>query len=442
MSFTQKDLTEKYKDAVRWLDDNYAYFLTNVLNIGSPNWTSAIDTACVALEEDTDAKDFTFLFSPEFAESLSVEEMAFILAHETLHVILDHLTLAKKMDDVMLANLAMDAVINDYLVSCGLTIVDGGVTGEDLIGFNCSNSSVTEVYYQLEKIRDQINQMMDDGDGPTQLDDHSWMHSPDGIDPQEVGKRLQSAGSGDNNIPEDLLDIKNDSFNHHDSYGGAGSGSGLEGFANEHGTTIKWPELLTKVSPDILHKPGYGKRPLTSFRAPRRKLTSLYPDIILPNYSEPLGEKTNKSPKKPMIVMALDTSGSISTKNKNRFISLAKSIPSSKVEIMACTFTTSYRSLDIDNPRYVSGGTCFSSIEKFIRDAVIPKNNNKYPSAVIVITDGLATFNGIRPDSVQAKNWHWLLLDQVRSYYGRYYIEPLKRYFPLGNFDDLDNYIQ
>lgn len=163
----QKQLKKHYQDAIEYLDDNYAYFLTHVLHIGRPIWTAAIATAAVQMQEkenaldkikgkfmggnqDDDEFDFNFLFSPVFASKLDTPALAFILAHETMHIILNHLKLidkfvdrpkvkklAEKMKKGRLTrdeikdlivnqqnaqrfNIAADCVINDYLVNSGM----------------------------------------------------------------------------------------------------------------------------------------------------------------------------------------------------------------------------------------------------------------------------------------------------------------------------------
>jgi predicted metal-dependent peptidase len=171
----QKQLKKHYKEAVEYLDKQYAYFLTHILHIGRPIWTHAIQTAAVAMQQKEDSLigklnpfdklnkpnytgaqteeeyDFDFMFSPQFASKLTTPGMAFILAHETLHIVLNHLRLVndfvdrdrmkelqkKSQEGTRLTkdelkeliegsqaagkfNIAADCVINDYLVHAGL----------------------------------------------------------------------------------------------------------------------------------------------------------------------------------------------------------------------------------------------------------------------------------------------------------------------------------
>lgn len=186
-----------------------------------------------------------------------------------------------------------------------------------------------------------------------------------------------------------------------------------------------------------------GPRPLSSFRRPRRKLAGMhtFSDAILPSLETPdKGAASTRSDRKPFIVLALDTSGSIGTETANKFVNLARSIPQDKVKVSACTFTTSYRPLDLDKPKWYGGGTCFSPIEQFIRDKAMPENDGKYPSAVIVVTDGFADFyRHERPTREQAQNWTWLLLDTGQRNSA---MSSLRRHgFLAENFDVLDGYV-
>lgn len=444
---TLKDLEFAFDDAIEYLNDNYAYFLTNVLNIGSPEWSSEIPTACVAMSKDEKkgaeaANKFRFLFNPEFALSLTTEELSFVIAHETLHILLFHLTLSHNFDNKQMFNIAADAMINDYLTGAGFDQVEGTVTGEATVGFNCANTTVTEIYNLIENDPELQEKLGLGEDGEPQffeIDSHEWIHNPDMI--REFVKAMAGGGFTPDKLPDDLEEILNEAINEYEKTKMAGNGTGKEEFMKEQQVSLKWIELLEKVNPDIFHKPGAGPRPVSTFRVPRRKLMSMYPKIILPSsYTPDEGVMTRKSDKKPAIVLALDTSGSIGTDTSNKFVNLARSIPRDKVEVFACTFTSQYMPLDLDDPRWVGGGTCFTAIESFIRDNVLSENDGKYPQAVIVITDGYASFRPpIHPTKEQAEGWTWLLLNSQQKNES---MSGLSSYgFKPENFDVLDGFI-
>lgn len=515
----QIDLREHYGEAIKYLDDNYAYFLTHVLNIGRPEWNTSIGTAAVAVvsaneKELKSAKQiqeaFKFLFNPKFAETLPTEDMAFILAHETMHVVLNHLKLFTgfvnmKKDTPQeieykrsILNIAADCVINDYLVNFGMQAPEGLCQGEPIVGYNCANATVTEVYRDLKKECDkQVQQMQcntcggsgevpdqqgsgqsdegdegdqegdgsggdegekdsdqhsqSDGDGKEdsnsqahapggtkpcpdcqgsgmqpgqggqgggipipypgkQIDDHTWIH--------EADKKQQDAAEGAtgkaNPLPQNLQDTKDDD-DRKARYQGSGV-SGIEAFTKREGVGFKWAELLQKINPFVFDR---GPKPRPAWhRRPRKLMANQFRDTILPVHDQ--GTKFEGG-NKPAIVMALDTSGSIPQSDRNLFVNLAKSIPQKHIKLFVCTFTSEYMPLDLEDPHWASGGTDFSAIQRFIENDVKPENRGKYPTSVVVVTDGYANFMaGDTPQDKEADAWTWLLTVQDPGYMSEY----------------------
>jgi predicted metal-dependent peptidase len=402
----------RFRQGIEVLDEHYAFFLTHVLNIGKPLWTDEIDTAAVALNPDTG--DFFFVFNPDFAEKLDAEEMAFVAAHETLHILLNHLRLAKDYPDNHQGfNLAADAVINDYLAESGFTAPEGVVSGLSLVGEDCSRKSVREVYdlLQAQGGAEAARQAAEAaGTGGTDIDEHNWMHDADEAAAQLADTVFKQA-QGD--MPYEIADMRQDiEAGSASTSQGNGPDTSTQAWRQEHGVSLQWQKLLEDIDPDIFRRPSIGPPPRPSFHRRPRKLGA-FPDLHLPvTRIEP--KKRDKAREKPSIVMALDTSGSIDRATANRFVTLARSIPQDKVDLHVCTFTTTYRQLDLDNPRFPSGGTNFSAIERFIRDRVL-KEQRRYPKAVVVITDGQAQFrSGMAPSSEQTQSWHWLLTNSGR----------------------------
>jgi predicted metal-dependent peptidase len=421
------NINSHYKEAIDWLDEQYAFFLTHVLGLGRPEWTNAIPTAAVALpSKKADPADFSFIFNPDFAEGLAVEELGFVLAHETMHILLNHLKLAKSFKNEKAFNIAADCVINDYLAAAGIEVLDGAMRGQEIVQHDCANCTVTEVY---DEIKHMIDQAQAGGNGEPEyreLDNHDWIHGR-GTESGASEKLDDLYEQVKEEMPGNIDDMRQET----DFDSGmkmAGSNAGREqAFQAVHGVNLAWTELLKELNPDMFRGRGFGPPPRPSYHKPRRKLGAFYPDVMLPVY-RPGIHKKGLSDQKPAIVMALDTSGSIGPKDAQRFISLAQSIPQDKIHLYACTFTTVYKELDLDNPRFASGGTSFGAIQQFIHDKVIHQNGGKYPSAVVVITDGEATFGyggeTGPPTPEQAKGWYWLIsggygYTSVYKQYGR-----------------------
>ncbi len=494
------DVTQNYDAAIDYLDENYAYFLTNVLNIGNPHWTSSIPTAAVTLpkleaKNATKQDAFQFVFNPDFAGSLTPEQFGFVLGHEAMHIVLYHLNLSLGFKNKEIFNIAADCVINDYLDSAGLELIPGICRGDDVVGHNCANSTVTDVYNQIENDPELMKKLgLDDdcdacggsgesgdecgdckgsgkgkdgnedgkcggsgkeacpdckgsgkqpgqgGGGFVVIDSHDWMHNPENI--KKFKEAMQAGGFKPEDLPDDLEEILTEAQNTYEKTQMAGTGQGKEEFLKEQKVTLKWIELLEKVDPDLFREPGAGPRPLTSFRQPRRKIISLYPKVLLPILETPdRGKLTRKSDRKPAIVLALDTSGSIGQDTANKFVNLGRSIPQDKVKVFACTFTSRYMPLDLDKPTWTSGGTCFSTIEDFVRDHAMPANDGNYPSAVVVVTDGYASFPRSKPTTAQAEGWFWLLLDEYQKQQCQSNFVRPNFGFKKENFDVLDGYV-
>jgi predicted metal-dependent peptidase len=435
---TQQNLKQQYRDATEYLDNEYAYFLTHVLNIGQPEWSVGIPTAAVAVLHGEDLKkantDFHFLFNPEFAKQLTPETMGFILAHETLHVVLNHLKLSKRFKDPQRFNVAADCVINDYLVNMGLMPIEGLCRGENIVGYNCANATVSEVYADVKPMSCEkcggtgqkqdgsgdpcdecggTGQAQGDGDqggygqyggGAKPIDDHNWIHDPDAGKKKE--KAIDDANKGNQSVPKEVERTKQD-----DDFRSKMAGSGVGGrqaFMENKSVGLKWADLLQKVNP-FMFKSGPKPRPVWHHRP--RKLAS-FPEVNLPVKDPGVKDRGGDT---PAIVMALDTSGSIGQQQANEFVNLARSVPQKKIKLFVCTFTTKYEELDLENPQWSSGGTAFDPISDYIDDVVRPQNKGKYPKAVVVVTDGYADFYNKFPTG-EEDAWWWLLTENHGGY--------------------------
>lgn len=443
-------LRQKYDEAIEYLDSNFAFFLTHVLNMGEPTWDPGIPTACVALPKDIkDISQFKYLFNPVFADKVlqDNEELAFVMAHETMHVLLNHLKLAQKFKgEEQKFNIAADCVINDYLVSMGLRAPDGLMMGEKVVGYNCANSTVSEVF------KDVPDQPQDGGtcDGNCQgssngqggngtctcppdkfksIDDHDWMHNPQ-AGQQQAADDIAKDTEANEGIPQDVKDTKADDDRASTLGSPAGDGTGgVKSWAEKKGVSMKWAELLRRVNPDIFNQ---GPKPRPSYRKPRRKLMGVMqqnPDINLPIF-EDKGKRIGGD--MPVIVMALDTSGSCAH-YADDFIALAKSVPNNLVKLLPMTFTTQAMELDLENPNYRGGGTEFGCIENFIQSQIKSQLKGHYPKAVVVVTDGAASFTQATVDAKHKDNWTWLITDWQHNQ--NYYTQALTS----GGFKNIED---
>lgn len=473
-----QDLNKHFAKAIDYLDQNYAYFLTNVIRIGRPKWTSGIPTAAVALTNNDpkmpqaqvgDNIDFEFMFNPEFAEGMDVDMLAFVTAHETLHIVLNHLKLVNNFidrdryneirnkvekherldkkdikDSIKLQqaaakfNIAADCVINDYLAQAGLPVWEQACRGMKFIGEDAAYLTVTEVYERLPNQQsnsgdDEESQAMgigqEDGRGGGAMDSHGWMFDPDFADKvadaiDKMNEDLEKRGQG---APQDIKDKREEEQGNQtqaqqqlQNSMRAGSEEGnIRQFQEVSGLELAWVKLLKEVDPDMFKEPGLAPPPRPAWHKRPRKLgANAFRDVNLPVYQKDV-RREKRNNEKPAIVMALDYSGSIGHGDADRFATLALSIPRERIKLFCCTFTTSYRVFDPENPHGGgSGGTSFDPIVDFINNDVMPELKGGYPKAVIVITDGEAALSRTVTEE-QAKSWLWLISPQDRA--GSYY---------------------
>lgn len=436
-------LPKHWNASIDYLDENFAFFLTHVLNMGDPEWNGSIPTAAVALpgKGQTIKDDFRFMFNPVFAALLEEDELAFVAAHETMHILLNHLALLDRgkqrgrFSDPQKFNVAADCVINDYLVSMGLNpgrVRDYGMFGPDVVGYDCSNATVSEVYVDVpdnpqggDGSENQSGGASGSGEGGGGSGDgldkymeemgqgagtgtHDWLHNPE-AGQADAAEKIGDDTAKNGNTPQDVQDKKQD--DQHKGTPGAGPGSeagAMRNFVENKGVSLKWAELLKQVNPDYFI--GRGPRPRPSYHRPRRKLAGVISHYgadrmgILPVSREPDSVKG----KQPSIVMFMDGSGSCSDWIDN-FATLAKSVDPKKIKLMAWTFSTYTVPFDVeaDNNKMASGGTMFSPIEETIQKEVVPVLGH-YPMAVVVMTDLEGAFNSIKPPEKEKENWCWL----------------------------------
>lgn len=260
-----------------------------------------------------------------------------------------------------------------------------------------------------------------------QMDNHGWMLDPEFADQlaeaiDKMNEELEQHGD----TPNDLEDKKNEEEGKQsarqqqlaNSMRPGTEDGNMKEFVEQYGANLAWAKLLKELDPNIFKEPGIAPPLLPSFRSRRRKLSApQFKKTALPVYERErrIERETNE---KPAIVLALDCSGSIGPRDAERFVSLAKSIPTQRIKLYCCTFETTYKVIDPQSVTRISsgGGTNFDSIPKFIEDHVMPDLKGKYPKAVVVITDGEAQMaSSLWPTDDEAKGWLWLISPQDRA---------------------------
>ena len=396
------------------MEEEYPFFTNQFLSLGDPHDTRLTTFAFVSWEGE-----LRFNINCETFEQLTDEQRVFVCMHETMHVVLNHDRYFSEYTNRKKLNIAQDIIINDYLVSRGIPKLEGVHYGEETIGEDSNGLTVREVYDMLP---DDIGQssfiLMFGGDGESCGHDAGESDDSEPI-PDSVIQEIK--GKGDLKQIEDAF---NDNMGQDPSLRGHGSSSSqkMEQWQEENNMKLKWAEFIKKIDPDVFGNDGYIGRRTHTFQRLNRKVAYAAPRVVLPVYRDSRLDDNEDGKKKPVIVLAVDTSGSIGADTRARFLRCAKSIPQDRIDVMACTFTTSYVPVDLSKKTldWRSGGTDFDCIEDFIQDKVVPVLD-KYPDAVVVFTDGDAWLK--RPNALKnLDKWHWLLQnesDMRRAYVGR-----------------------
>jgi len=153
---TKQDSLAKASKELMLKEPFYGLFLIGLNKI----WSKRVPTAGVCKHNI----NFQLMINEEFWESLSPEHHIGLLKHELLHIAFFHLTMHTDFADPKLANIAMDLEINQYIDPQYLP--DGGCTidNEMFAPMNLPVKAGCREYYKL------LQQQLDNGDGTSDFE--------------------------------------------------------------------------------------------------------------------------------------------------------------------------------------------------------------------------------------------------------------------------------
>ena len=337
-------------------------FWSGIMMVGKTILSDDIPTAC------TDGRDE--MYGREFVKKLSEKELAFVVLHENMHKGLRHLTTWRKLhkEDPQLANAACDFVINLMIVEMDPNeqVVaipkneDGSVMG--CLDKKYAKMTAKQVFDSLKKEGYSGN-----GGGAGGFDEHDW----DGAqelskeDQQELEREIDQA-------------IRQGMIAQQKAIGG-----GAGGLHREIGELLEpqvdWREVLREFVTSTC-----SAKDTSSWRRVNRRF--LGSDTYLPTM---IGERVSS------ISVGIDTSGSISPTDINRFLSEVKAIVDDvapeKLDLMYWDSRVAqhetYDETDMANivtstkPRG-GGGTDPTAMMKYMKKESIK------PECIIMLTDG------------------------------------------------------
>lgn len=310
-------------------------------------------------------------FNPDFFMKLDNEEKIFLLLHEIMHNVYDH-GIRRGFRDAKIWNKAGDYVINDELIQRNFKMPKGGLHNVDYRDW-----SADAIYADLMQKQDEGG-----GSGP----DNPW---PDLQDPADDSGNGDGSGSGSGNqgiggIPKptaaeaeehnkDLLASATQISQMSGDKAGTIPGSLQRHLDDLLNPKLPWTKILAKFL-FSMNKNDY------SWRKPNRRFISQ--GIVMPSlYSEGIGR----------ISFAIDTSGSVSVSDFNRFMSeiayVFKQFQPKEINVMQfdhilqgndkCCSVQDFMNLEFKG----GGGTNIDPVLEAFKEDDVSK-------ALIILTDG------------------------------------------------------
>lgn len=457
------DQLMKYDDLFYELDTVQTFLhASKVANLGTPMLTmdTALPTAGVMLDPNQNDR-VIFLFNHDYFNKCSVQDLVFIFLHEMIHVHFMHLQrdnldrtttdkaeLKKNAKLRFTWNIAFDCIVNPWVEHFGFMPSDELKFGTDeertemlkmgiktkLVypesinypNFSILSTTSEDVYRfltQTKEGQEAMDKMTQSGQGT--LDSHDWQE----IDPnseafkdfqdklsnamkddafgvaqrKEVEKiyNKMAEGTKSNSVYADSNKAKEISKQR--SCGSNALGE-LRTLVKANEYKMDWLKLLHRYI-----KRNFGNPIKDQWARPNRKISWLWPKILLPTENETADKHKLK------VLVSLDASGSMSKEQISQAVRMVRSLPMDKVDYKVISWDTAFYELDEDefyNHRktptvHGGGGTDLFCTEAFIQ-SVYQKKYGGRPDCIIVVTDGYGPLAMI--DSRYQKNYMWVML--------------------------------
>ena len=354
LSKTAKDLMLK--------EPYYGFFLIMLNKL----WSKKVPTAGVS----KNGINYQLMINDEFWEGLSENHRLGLLKHELLHIAFGHLTTVFKFSDRRMANVAMDMEINQYIDVNYLP--EGGIMIDNYAEINLYRKAGARYYYdKLKQAKDDKDQngtsgsdafdnlcdQMDSGCGDNLPDHSTWDEFEDLSEAEQklIEKQLQKV----------LGDAKEQTVRKRGSVPGE-----IEG-------VIVIEEIVA---------------PKFDWRGYIRRFTGISTKVFTKKIRRKENRRFSDNPglkikMKQHMLLAIDTSGSVSDTELMEFMNEIHHIYKAGVDITIVQCDTSIRSIEPyrgKNEIQVNGrgGTEFDPVLDYYNE-----NNKKYTS-LVYFTDG------------------------------------------------------
>ena len=310
---------------------------------------------------------FYIYINPEFCESLNKEELVFVLAHEVMHCVLGHMD-RRGVRDKTIWNYASDYATNLKLVEFGLKMPKVG-----LIDQKYSGLTTEEIYEDLLKENKEKSK------------EHQWdLHLEEG---DSEGREIRAKEFPS---PEERKRFRISILNEIGSKLKGNASAKLEAeLKMAKGEEVPWHILLARFFSG-LRKDNYRLMP------PNKK--HIWRDIYLPSVG---------TPGPSHIVVAIDTSGSMSNETLKRVlgeIDSLRSFTQCKLTLIQCDAEVNkveefeeYEPTNFERYKIIGrGGTNFIPVFEYINKK---QNEESYHfDTLVFVTDGFGDFPKNEPE--------------------------------------------
>lgn len=431
----------------RALEEHHAIFY-KFWEMGRPIFSRSIKTACVSWDKET--QGCTFIFNPDFWESLDFYNRLWVITHEALHLVLNHIIrFGENKKSHEIANIAADIVVNH------LTVNQFGFD-RDRIEDEKKYCWIDTVFPLMPLLKDdkhfehyirllmqKAKQQQQDKKGkPQSGGDGSGSGSGGGDEEPDVSEGTTTVDQHEGMPTEEemkhICDSINDSLTDgekdeikdvikkHFQVGDGGSKEWKPANPNASGGNAencfwtfynvdknikkkrKWETIIQewvskRRKPTIkgVERWGHKNRRLASWSTGRLHLPSEM-DVDTFAAKEHILN----------VWFMLDTSPSCDSL-KERFFKAAFSLPENRFETNLFSWNTSVTPIDKKNKKVMRGsGTKFSCMENYIQ-AKMKEESIEYPDAIFVVTDG-RSFDYLHTD--MPERWYFFLSENYIRY--------------------------
>jgi hypothetical protein len=441
MKFTEFQLSnDEFYSISRQLEGRHAVFY-KFWELGAPSFVDDGNLPTAAIIFDKMGQTLNFVFNIHFWKSIDSYERIFIISHEMMHCILNHgvRTCMGKGTDQKAANIAADVVINHLLVKNFnfdrrklKFIGNEGWWVETLQKYLKIKEAIPlyksfEYYYNLILKRASEDKSV-----------REWLDGAKGFDIHLIGDAKSLINKLNDSMSHSEKDQRlKDLIDSHFQTGSdgemgnpndpAGKGAGYWSFVDPKAVIVKkkkkWESIIFRWAKKKLTYDDTMDETFVPNRRMEEILRHIGEDVTIPT-ERFLDDSTFKQDKIE-VYFFLDTSGSCYGL-KDRFWKAAESLPPDKFQIRLFCFDSLVYETTLESRKiYGRGGTSFIILEEKIQ-ALMKKEETKYPAAVFVITDGAG--DKVNPEIPH----HWYIF-LTR--------EHTKDYFPKTcNFYNLEDY--